>query len=232
MKNWKTTSMGISTIIGALVALFFAWKSNNLNQTTIMACITAILAGIGLIIAKDAGVTGTALTIALIIVLTLTSNTLQAQDSHPLRVYPIKKTISAPHLKSSLIQLDTAQNIYQSKDSTVYLGPSDGIDVFQLETKTGNWSFGLMAGIGYGIKYKPQKRHQYVAALDIFIKSGLTGNSPGSKGPDYFNLGIMPVASILGGYLRFGYGPQWSIGLNKLPNKFTGVLSIGSRIPL
>jgi hypothetical protein len=59
MKNWKTTSMGISMIIGSIVGFYFAWKSNTLNEATVTACVTSLLGGIGLVLGKDAGVTGT-----------------------------------------------------------------------------------------------------------------------------------------------------------------------------
>jgi hypothetical protein len=56
--SWKTTSAGILMIAGGVVGLVFAWKNNALNEASIMAGITAIVGGIGLIKAKDAGVTG------------------------------------------------------------------------------------------------------------------------------------------------------------------------------
>lgn len=58
MKNWKTTSAGISMIIAGILGLYYAWIGNNLNQGTIMAGVGTILAGIGLISAKDHDVTG------------------------------------------------------------------------------------------------------------------------------------------------------------------------------
>jgi uncharacterized membrane protein AbrB (regulator of aidB expression) len=58
MKNWKTTSTGITMVVSGIVGLYFAWKSNNLNEGTITACLGSILGGIGLILAKDSNVTG------------------------------------------------------------------------------------------------------------------------------------------------------------------------------
>ncbi len=54
MKNWKTTSAGITSIVGAVVGLYFAVKTHNVNEATITGAITAVLAGIGLIVAGDA----------------------------------------------------------------------------------------------------------------------------------------------------------------------------------
>lgn len=59
MKNWKTTSAGITMIVSSIVGFYFAFKSGNLNEATVTACVTSLLGGIGLIFSKDAGVTGT-----------------------------------------------------------------------------------------------------------------------------------------------------------------------------
>jgi predicted membrane-bound spermidine synthase len=54
MKSWKTTSTGILAIAGAIVTLWF--KRHELNEAVIMAAITAIVSGVGLISARDNGV--------------------------------------------------------------------------------------------------------------------------------------------------------------------------------
>ncbi len=53
-KNWKTTSLGITMIVGGILGLIFA----PVTQASIMTSLTAILGGIGLIFAKDNNVTG------------------------------------------------------------------------------------------------------------------------------------------------------------------------------
>ena len=53
MKNWKTTSAGITSIVSGCVGLYFAWKTSNINEATLTGSITAIVAGIGLIFAHD-----------------------------------------------------------------------------------------------------------------------------------------------------------------------------------
>jgi len=58
MKNWKTTSTGITMIIAGIVGCYFAWKNNQLNEGTVTGSVTSVLAGIGLIFAKDNNVTG------------------------------------------------------------------------------------------------------------------------------------------------------------------------------
>jgi hypothetical protein len=54
MKDWKTTSAGISMIVGAIVGVYFAITTGTLDAVAITAATTAILGGIGLLVAKDA----------------------------------------------------------------------------------------------------------------------------------------------------------------------------------
>jgi drug/metabolite transporter (DMT)-like permease len=58
VNSWKTTSSGIAMIVGGIVGLVFAIKAQNLSEASIMAAVTAILGGVGLVFAKDANVTG------------------------------------------------------------------------------------------------------------------------------------------------------------------------------
>lgn len=56
MKNWKTTSAGIISIVGGAVTLYY--NRHQLTEAIVMGSVTAIISGIGLIFAKDANVTG------------------------------------------------------------------------------------------------------------------------------------------------------------------------------
>lgn len=61
MKNWRTTSLGILTIITALVSLGVSLlKGEPIDLQEILTIIIGGGAGVGLVVAKDAGVTGTA----------------------------------------------------------------------------------------------------------------------------------------------------------------------------
>lgn len=57
-KNWKTTSLGILSIIGGVTRLAFAIANNQFTEEAIMTSATTILGGIGLLFAKDGDVTG------------------------------------------------------------------------------------------------------------------------------------------------------------------------------
>jgi hypothetical protein len=57
-KSWKTTSAGILAIIGGVTRLIFAIRSGDFSEEAIMTSATAILAGVGLLFAKDNDVTG------------------------------------------------------------------------------------------------------------------------------------------------------------------------------
>lgn len=54
IKNWKTTSAGLTLIVGSVVHLVFAF--HTADEATWTASITAILGGLGLIFAGDANV--------------------------------------------------------------------------------------------------------------------------------------------------------------------------------
>jgi hypothetical protein len=55
--NWRTTSAGLGMIIGSVVHLVFNVKAGTANENTWTIALTAIVGGIGLIAAGDAGVT-------------------------------------------------------------------------------------------------------------------------------------------------------------------------------
>ena len=54
LTNWKTTSAGLSMIVGAVVHLVFAVKAGTANENTWTTAILAAIGGIGLITAGDA----------------------------------------------------------------------------------------------------------------------------------------------------------------------------------
>lgn len=54
LRNWKTTSAGVLSIAGSVVHLIF---SRPLDETKVMAGITGILLGIGLLAAGDGNAT-------------------------------------------------------------------------------------------------------------------------------------------------------------------------------
>lgn len=56
MKSWKTTSAGALMILGAIATVYF--HNGPLTQEVVMGAATALLGGIGLIVAKDSNVTG------------------------------------------------------------------------------------------------------------------------------------------------------------------------------
>jgi hypothetical protein len=55
LNNWKTTSAGLTMIAGAVVHLCFAVKGGTLNENGVTIAVGAILGGLGLIFAGDAG---------------------------------------------------------------------------------------------------------------------------------------------------------------------------------
>ena len=57
--SWKTTSTGITMIVAGVVGGYFAMKSGNINEATVMASFGSIMGGVGMIFAKDHNVSGT-----------------------------------------------------------------------------------------------------------------------------------------------------------------------------
>jgi hypothetical protein len=62
LTNWKTTSAGLTMIIGSVVHLVFSVKAHSGDETTWTVSLTAILGGLGLLFAGDANVSSTAST--------------------------------------------------------------------------------------------------------------------------------------------------------------------------
>lgn len=55
MKNWKTTALGISTILAAISSVIQAVLDNDHSTNPdITVAVAAIMSGLGLIFAKDA----------------------------------------------------------------------------------------------------------------------------------------------------------------------------------
>lgn len=59
LTNWKTTSAGIVAILGSVIHLIFSIKAGSANENTWTIVITAVLTGVGLIFAGDAGASAT-----------------------------------------------------------------------------------------------------------------------------------------------------------------------------
>lgn len=57
--SWKTTSAGITMIVAGVVGGYFAAKSGNVNEASVMGSFGSIMGGIGMIFAKDHNVSGT-----------------------------------------------------------------------------------------------------------------------------------------------------------------------------
>lgn len=53
LKNWRTTSLGLTSIAGAIVNLVFTIKKGADDQAMWMIAITQVLSGLGLIFAGD-----------------------------------------------------------------------------------------------------------------------------------------------------------------------------------
>ena len=53
MRSWKTTSAGILSVAGGVARVCFALKNGQLTEEAVTTSLTGILAGIGLLFARD-----------------------------------------------------------------------------------------------------------------------------------------------------------------------------------
>jgi len=51
--SWKTTSAGLLTIFGGLTKFAFAIKNGTVTEDLVMSCLVVIVAGVGLMLARD-----------------------------------------------------------------------------------------------------------------------------------------------------------------------------------
>lgn len=54
LKNWKTTAAGLTTIAGSVVHLIFSVRAGTADEAVWTATLTAVVLGVGLILAGDA----------------------------------------------------------------------------------------------------------------------------------------------------------------------------------
>jgi hypothetical protein len=147
-------------------------------------------------------------------------------QSHPLRWYPFK---TGEYVAANPDDLTISEAM---KDSTIYFGPSVSFDVFQRESKTGDYTLGVLPGIGYGVKWNPFKwEDSYLVGLDLFVQADVNESSETNNAGEtienkYFTIDFLPVVTILN-WIHIGYGPRWNIGLNGTKNMNTGVFLIG-----
>ena len=59
LRNWKTSSIGILAIVGAIIHLIFEIKAKTATEQTWTLTIGGIVTGIGFLVSKDFNVTGT-----------------------------------------------------------------------------------------------------------------------------------------------------------------------------
>lgn len=64
LTNWKTTSAGLTMLIGAWVHMAFVIKAHTANETDWTTALIATVAGVGLIAAGDAGTSATKVELA------------------------------------------------------------------------------------------------------------------------------------------------------------------------
>lgn len=112
----------------------------------------------------------------------------------------------------------------------VWLGPSVGFDVFQIDLKTRQYVTGIVPGIGYGLKYKPAgwTLTNAVIALDVFVQASLVDNSTAVPGAKYFAIEALPIVTFID-WVSVGFGAEEFIGVSSLPSELHWVFSFGMK---
>jgi hypothetical protein len=62
IQNWKTTSMGLTAILGSIIHLVFAVRAHTADENSWTIMVVAVIGGLGLIFAGDSNVSSTAST--------------------------------------------------------------------------------------------------------------------------------------------------------------------------
>ncbi len=112
----------------------------------------------------------------------------------------------------------------------LWLGPSVGFDVFQIDLKSRQYVTGIVPGIGYGLKYKPAgwTMTNAVIAFDVFVQASLIDNSSSVPGAKYFAIEALPILTIID-WVSVGFGAEEFIGVSSLPSELHWVFSFGMK---
>ena len=114
------------------------------------------------------------------------------------------------------VKEDSVESVYVKlvPDSTLWFGPSVGLDFFLRESQSGAYRAGILPGVGYGLKYKPKSwRSGFLVGLDIFLQGSLSEEVEEHDGLDYFNVDVIPVFTVMN-WVGVGFGPRFKVGLN------------------
>jgi hypothetical protein len=115
------------------------------------------------------------------------------------------------------------------KDSIIKIRPSYGVDMFTREGGSGDYKFGVIPGIGYGISFKPRMmKDNYLCALDLYVQGFATNEVETHPGLDYFNVDFLPVFSVFN-WFGIGYGLRQKIGLEGVKTEYKSIFTFGIR---
>jgi hypothetical protein len=140
--------------------------------------------------------------------------------------------LSGPHAEpvQPLPKEGATGDVTVSASGDVWLGPSVGFDVFQIDLKTRQYVTGIVPGIGYGLKYKPAgwTMTNAVIAFDVFVQASLIDNSTTVPGAKYFAIEALPIVTLID-WISVGFGMEEFIGVSSLPSELHWVFSFGMK---
>ena len=166
--------------------------------------------------------------------------TMPVLSQHSFRSYVFTNNVqmvppkTPPPPQPSNVKKVISLNDFQTKslkDSSLFFGPSVSCELYSHEFKSGKTNYGIMPGIGYGLKWNPYHwKFAYLLGIDLFASGGIVNQTANTSG-SFFNIQIVPLVSFLG-YFHIGYGYRWKLGIAGNQNENTGVLVTGASVPL
>jgi hypothetical protein len=216
--SWKTTSAGILAIVGALVGLFFAIKNKTVTAEVITGCVSGILVGIGLILAKDGNVTGgnvsNGLTLPgaakiLILAVIMSGIGIAAQGQGVSIWKPVPKNLFQ-------VEKTTVKTATQLATPGMWLWRFQaGVVATELtyDKLTKQWSSSALDAVGPGVGYR-----YYTTNSDGTVINTFGFNFLLLLGTDFENISIASIkpALTLSAFNFFNVGADYNIGDKKI----------------
>ena len=111
----------------------------------------------------------------------------------------------------------------------LWLGVSVGLDIVVIDLKERSYKIGLVPGIGYGLKWRPDwwTLTDSFLGLDLFVEFSFQDYANSGKF-DSFLIDLLPIVNIFD-WLSVGAGVRWIISLDPdiVKDDYRGIISFG-----
>ena len=211
--SWKTTSAGILAIVGALVGLYFTIKNKTVTSESITGCVSAILVGIGLLLAKDSNVTGgtksNGMVLKILILAVLFSGIGIAAQAQGISIWkPVPKNLLTQTVDKNLKLTTPVTGMWLWRFQAAVVATELTYDKTSKE-----WSSSALDAVGPGIGYR-----YYTTNADGTLVNTFGFNFLVLLGTDIENVTLASVkpALTLSAFNFVNVGADWNLGNNKI----------------